>query len=132
MSRLFAYARVSTSEQTTDNQLRDISAAGFSIERKRTVTESVSGSVAAGQRPGFAKLIDRMEEGDVLVVIKLDRLGRNAMDVRATVEKLSALGIEVHCLQLGVTPWGKTQDYSRTRDADAEAPAASEMVSTGW
>jgi hypothetical protein len=45
--------RVSTTEQTTDNQLREISAAGFSIDRKRTVAERVSGSVAAGQRPGF-------------------------------------------------------------------------------
>lgn len=101
MSRLFAYARVSTSEQTTDNQLREISAAGFSIECKRTVTESISGSVAAAQRPGFSKLVDRMEEGDILVVTKLDRLGRNAMDVRSTLEKLTALGIKVHCLQLG-------------------------------
>jgi putative DNA-invertase from lambdoid prophage Rac len=101
MSRLFAYARVSTSEQTTDNQLREISAAGFSIEHKRTVTESISGSVAASLRLGFTKLVDRMEEGDILVVTKLDRLGRNAMDVRTTIEKLSSLGIRVHCLQLG-------------------------------
>src|SRR3954453_12247138 len=100
MSRLFAYARVSTSEQTTDNQLREITAAGFSIERKRTVTESISGSVAASQRPGFTKLMERMEEGEVLVVTKLDRLGRNAMDVRTTLEKLAALSIRVHCLQL--------------------------------
>jgi putative DNA-invertase from lambdoid prophage Rac len=65
------------------------------------VTETISGSVAASQRPGFAKLLDRMEEGDVLVVTKLDRLGRNAMDVRTTLEKLSSLGIRVYCLQLG-------------------------------
>lgn len=101
MSRVFVYARVSTKEQTTDNQLREIKAAGFNIEPKRTVTENISGSVAANQRPGFTKLIDRMEDGDVLVVTKLDRLGRNAMDVRATVEKLAALGVRVHCLQLG-------------------------------
>jgi len=81
--------------------LREISAAGFSIEAKRTVAENISGSVAASQRPGFTKLIDRMEDGDVLVVTKLDRLGRNAMDVRATVEKLAGLGVRVHCLQLG-------------------------------
>lgn len=41
-----------------------------------------------------------MEERDILVVTKLDRLGRNAMDVRSTVEQLAALGITVHCLQL--------------------------------
>jgi putative DNA-invertase from lambdoid prophage Rac len=101
MSRVFAYARVSTVEQTTENQLREIRAAGFSIEARRTVTESISGSVAANQRKGFFKLVDRMEAGDVLVVTKLDRLGRNAMDVRATVEALAATGVRVHCLALG-------------------------------
>jgi putative DNA-invertase from lambdoid prophage Rac len=101
MSRVFAYARVSTIEQTTENQLREIRAAGFSIEARRTVTENVSGSVAANQRKGFSKLADRMEAGDVLVVTKLDRLGRNAMDVRTTVEALAANCVRVHCLALG-------------------------------
>jgi putative DNA-invertase from lambdoid prophage Rac len=101
MSRVFAYARVSTIEQTTENQLREIKAAGFNIEAKRTIAENISGSVAANQRPGFAKLLVKMEAGDVLVVSKLDRLGRNAMDVRGTVEALAASGIRVHCLALG-------------------------------
>lgn len=101
MSRVFAYCRVSTTDQTTDNQAREIEAAGFAIEPKRIIAESVSGSVAASERPGFSKLVDRMESGDILVVTKLDRLGRNAMDVRSTVEALSANGIKVHCLALG-------------------------------
>lgn len=42
-----------------------------------------------------------MENGDVLVVTKLDRLGRNAMDVRKTVEQLAGANIRVHCLALG-------------------------------
>lgn len=42
-----------------------------------------------------------MEDGDVLVVTKMDRLGRNAMDVRATVELLAGMGVKVHCLALG-------------------------------
>jgi len=46
--------------------------------------ETISGSVAASERPGFCRLLDKMEAGDVLVDTKLDRLGRNAMDVRAT------------------------------------------------
>jgi putative DNA-invertase from lambdoid prophage Rac len=99
--RVFAYCRVSTPDQTTDNQTLEIAAAGFAIQSKRIVTESISGSAAASERPGFAKLVDRMEAGDVLVVTKLDRLGRNAMDVRATVEALAATGIKVHCLALG-------------------------------
>ncbi|AIO67470.1 recombinase family protein [Burkholderia oklahomensis] len=101
MSRTFAYARVSTSDQTTANQLREIEAAGFSVDKRRIVSESISGSVSADQRPGFAQLLVKMEEGDVLIVTKLDRLGRNAMDVRATVEGLAERGIRVHCLALG-------------------------------
>jgi putative DNA-invertase from lambdoid prophage Rac len=101
MSRIFAYVRVSTIEQTTENQVREIRTAGFNIEPRRTVKENISGSVATNQRPGFSKLVDRMEEGDVLVVTKLDRLGRNAIDVRATIEQLASIGVRVHCLALG-------------------------------
>ncbi|WP_458367254.1 recombinase family protein [Burkholderia pseudomallei] len=101
MSRVFAYCRVSTAEQTTDNQVVEIRAAGFNIDPRRVVAECVSGSIAAKQRAGFTKLLDRLEDGDVLIVTKLDRLGRNAMDVRATVEELAAVGVRVHCLALG-------------------------------
>jgi putative DNA-invertase from lambdoid prophage Rac len=101
LSRVFAYCRVSTAEQTTDNQVVEIRAAGFNIDPRRVVAECVSGSIAAKQRAGFTKLLDRLEDGDVLIVTKLDRLGRNAMDVRATVEELAAVGVRVHCLALG-------------------------------
>jgi putative DNA-invertase from lambdoid prophage Rac len=92
---------VSTVGQTTDNQLLEIQAAGFVVEPQRVVSETVSGSVAAMERLGFKKLMDRLEAGDVLIVTRLDRLGRNAMDVRATVEKLDGMGVKVHCLALG-------------------------------
>ncbi|QDD65196.1 recombinase family protein [Herbaspirillum seropedicae] len=101
MSRVFAYCRVSTSEQTADNQLNEINAAGFDLQPRRAIVETVSGSVAAMERDGFRRLVDKLESGDVLIVTKLDRLGRNAMDVRATVEGLAADGVRVHCLALG-------------------------------
>jgi putative DNA-invertase from lambdoid prophage Rac len=101
VSRTFAYARVSKLELTTSNQLEEIKAAGFSVEPQRIVTETVSGSTEAFKRPLFAKLVDRLESGDVLIVTKLDRLGRSALDVRSTVEKLAGMGVRVHCLQLG-------------------------------
>ncbi len=111
MPRVFAYCRVSTTDQTTQNQSLEIQAAGFAIQAQRLIEESISGSVAAKERPGFIKLIDRMESGDILVVTKLDRLGRNAMDVRATVEHLANIGVRVHCLALGgvdlTSPAGK-------------------------
>ncbi|MBT9508171.1 recombinase family protein [Rhodoferax sp.] len=103
MSRVFAYCRVSTSDQTTDNQIQEIAGAGFSITSQRTIVETISGSVAARERKGFGQLINKLESGDVLVVTKLDRLGRNAMDVRATVEALEGMGVRVHCLSLGGT-----------------------------
>lgn len=101
MSRTFAYCRVSTVGQTTDNQVKEIQSAGFAIEAQRIIEETVSGSVPSAERKGFQKLLERMEAGDVLVVTKLDRLGRNAMDVRSTVERLAQIGIRVHCLALG-------------------------------
>ncbi|MFS1538205.1 MAG: recombinase family protein [Candidatus Phlomobacter fragariae] len=101
MSRVFAYCRASTLEQTTENQRREIEGAGFNIKPHRIVEENISGSVAANERNGFVKLTDRLEHDDVLVVTKLDRLGRNAMDIRKTVENLSSLGVKVHCLALG-------------------------------
>jgi len=111
MSRVFAYCRVSTSDQTTENQVQEIAAAGFTVTPRRTITETVSGSVAAMERKGFADLLNKLEDGDVLVVTKLDRLGRNAMDVRASIEHLAAIGVRVHCLALGgvdlTSPAGK-------------------------
>ncbi len=111
MSRVFAYCRVSTSDQTTDNQVQEISAAGYKLAPQRIITETVSGSVAAAEREGWGRLLNKLEEGDVLVVTKLDRLGRNAMDVRASVEGLAGMGVRVHCLALGgmdlTSPAGK-------------------------
>lgn len=111
MSRTFLYARVSTSGQFTENQTQEVKAAGFDVQASRVIEETISGSVAAKERPGFQKLLDRMESGDVLIVTKLDRLGRNAMDVRQTVETLAEGGIRVHCLALGgvdlTSPAGK-------------------------
>ena len=101
MPRTFAYVRVSTVGQTTENQVLEIQAAGFKVEQRRVVSETISGSVATSQRRGFNRLIDRLEPDDVLVVTKLDRLGRNAMDVAGTVAKLAEVGVRVHCLALG-------------------------------
>ena len=111
MTRVFAYCRVSTAEQTTDNQIQEIAASGFQIDSRRIIAETVSGSVAAMERKGFLTLLNKLQSGDVLVVTKLDRLGRNAMDVRATVERLASVEVRVHCLALGgadlASPAGK-------------------------
>lgn len=101
MPRTFAYVRVSTTGQTTENQIWEIEAAGFQVEPRRIITETVSGSTAIAQRRGFARLMDRLEAGDILIVTKLDRLGRDAIDVSSTVKALAEMGVRVYCLALG-------------------------------
>jgi putative DNA-invertase from lambdoid prophage Rac len=101
MPRTFAYARVSKTEQNPENQIKEIEAAGFVMEPYRIITETISGSVPIARRKGFERLLDKMEKKDILVVTKLDRLGRDAIDVSTTVAKLEKLGIRVHCLALG-------------------------------
>nr|WP_254066670.1 recombinase family protein [Acidisoma sp. S159] len=100
MSRTFAYVR-STVGQTTEDQIREIEGAGFKVDRRRVVSETVSGSSAIARRPGFQQLLNRLEQDDILIVTKLDRLGRDAIDVSSTVAKLAELGVRVHCLTLG-------------------------------
>lgn len=101
MVRTFAYARVSTLDQNSENQIKEIKDAGFMIESHRLITETISGSIPISRRKGFTRLLDKMEKGDVLVVTKLDRLGRDAIDVSSTIKELEKIGIKVHCLALG-------------------------------
>ena len=101
MSRVFAYCRVSTADQTTDNQIQQIAAEGFTVEEGRAIVETVSGSVPAMERKGFLSLLNKLEASDVLVVTKLDRLGRNVMDVLTSVQRLASMKVKVHCLALG-------------------------------
>ena len=97
---IFGYGRVSTKEQTTENQRREIEAAGYQVEYWYA-DDGVSGKVSAMQRPQFAKMLGQIRDGETLVVTKLDRLGRDAQDVGATIKMLAARHIEVIVLQLG-------------------------------
>ncbi|MCO4875775.1 recombinase family protein [Paraburkholderia caribensis] len=135
MSRNFAYCRVSTIGQHNENQIQEIAASGFVVEKKRIVEESISGSVAALQRPGFESLLKRMEEGDVLIVTKLDRLGRDAMDVGSTIDLLAKTGIKVVCIQLGgmdlTSAAGKLQMQVLTAVAEFERNLLIERTQAG-
>ncbi|MDC8772459.1 recombinase family protein [Roseateles albus] len=101
MSRVFSYSRVSTAEQVTSNQELEIKQAGYSVEPHRSVQEQISGSVQAQKRPAFQALLAKLEEGDTLVVTKLDRIGRDSIDVQQTVELFQTRKIKLVVLQLG-------------------------------
>ncbi|QQX81685.1 recombinase family protein [Shewanella sp. KX20019] len=101
--RIFSYCRVSTTEQTTENQILAIRQKGYEVNDARTISETVSGSVEAMKREKFKMLINhQMERGDMLVVLKLDRLGRDNIDVQNTINLLTDKGIKVACLDLPV------------------------------
>lgn len=108
MSACIAYVRVSTDDQTTENQRRTIDGR-YKIE-KWFVENGVSGSIPAAQRPALAALLAYVREGDTVVVVAIDRLGRNTIDVLTTVEALKQKDVSVVSIREGfdlATPAGK-------------------------
>lgn len=100
----FGYGRVSTGQQTAENQRLELERAGYQIEPEFWFAdEGVSGKVAASQRPAFKRMLGQIRKGETLVVAKLDRLGRDAIDVLQTVRQLGERGVRVVVLQLGTT-----------------------------
>jgi putative DNA-invertase from lambdoid prophage Rac len=99
---VFAYLRVSTRDQTTEQQLSQIAQTGYQVERDRIYVEhGVSGKVPAMDREEFAKLSERLQSGDSVVVSKLDRLGRDILDVIQTVRSFADRNVVLDVLGLG-------------------------------
>lgn len=97
---IFGYGRVSTKEQQSENQRLELVRAGYDVSYW-FADEGVNGKVPALQRAQFRILLDKIRDGETLVVSKLDRLGRDAQDIGATIKMLAARRIEVIVLQLG-------------------------------
>lgn len=96
MTRI-AYYRVSTGGQSIEAQRQ---ALGGGFDREFT-DEGVSGATMAADRPGFAKLMNYVREGDTVFVAALDRLGRDALDVQATVRRLLDMSVTLDVKGLG-------------------------------
>jgi DNA invertase Pin-like site-specific DNA recombinase len=90
------YTRVSTKEQIVENQRREIETAGYKVDFWFE-DEGVSGKMSAMRRPQFAKMLERIRDGETLVVTKLDRLGRDAQDVGPTIKMLASRGDRGRC-----------------------------------
>jgi DNA invertase Pin-like site-specific DNA recombinase len=97
----FAYGRVSTSLQETENQRLELANAGWAIDY--WFADIISGKSASAQRPAFKELLTKIRDGETLLVSKLDRLGRDAIDVLQTVRDLGKRDIKVVVHQLGST-----------------------------
>ena len=84
---IIGYARVSTSEQDTTLQIDALTAAGC----ERIYQEYKSGK--SKDRPELIRCLDALREGDVLIVWRLDRLGRSLKDLIEIVSELESKGV---------------------------------------
>ncbi|WP_161976360.1 recombinase family protein [Mycolicibacterium sp. CH28] len=94
------YARVSTAHQSLDQQMDALTAAG--VDSARVYTDKLSGTSTREQRPGLAALLDYARRGDAIVVVGIDRLGRNAAEVMVTIRDLGERGIVLRSLREGI------------------------------
>lgn len=96
MSRIL-YLRASTADQSVEAQRH---ALGGNFDREFS-DEGVSGATLAKDRPGFAALLSYVREGDTVCLYALDRLGRDALDVQATVRQLMDKGVVLDVRGIG-------------------------------
>lgn len=96
MSKI-AYYRVSTGDQSVEAQRQALNRT-FDREFEDA---GVSGAIRAEDRPGFAKLLSYIREGDTLYVYTIDRLGRDALDVQTIVRRLIGMGVTIDVHGLG-------------------------------
>lgn len=94
------YARVSTLHQSLDQQLDSLTAAG--VDPNRVYSDKLSGASTREQRSGLAALLDYARPGDAIVVVGIDRLGRNAAEVMTTIRDLGERGIVLRSLREGI------------------------------
>lgn len=87
------YARVSTTEQSVDRQIRELQAAGAESVYADT---GVSGAKAS--RPEFDRMLDHLRRGDVVVITELSRIARNTGHLLTLMERFEDEGIGFECL----------------------------------
>lgn len=105
---VLGYARISTGHQSLDQQTDALRSAG--VDPSRVYSDTLSGTTTREQRPQLAALLDYAREGDVIVVVGIDRLGRSASEVMSTIADLLSRGVVIRSIREGVdssTPTGR-------------------------
>ena len=100
--RLFGYSRVSTSQQSLELQLKALRAAG--VTPSRIFSDKATGSNT--DRPGLQTLQVKVEEGDIILVTKLDRLGRDTADMIQIIKQFDEMRVSVRFLDDHITTEG--------------------------
>jgi DNA invertase Pin-like site-specific DNA recombinase len=97
---VLGYARVSTGHQCLDRQVDALTAAG--VDPDRVYSDKLPGMSTREQRPRLVALLDYARQGDAIVVVGIDRLGRNAAEVMTTIRELGERGIVLRSLREGI------------------------------
>lgn len=97
---VLGYMRVSTGHQSLDAQADVLTGAG--VDPNRLYSDELTGTSTREQRPGLAALLDYARPGDIIVVTGIDRLGRNAAEVMATIRDLGQRDIILRSLREGI------------------------------
>ncbi len=100
--RLFGYARVSTSQQSLDVQVKALTAEG--VNANRIFTDKLTGSHV--DRDGLRLLRVKVEDGDVILVKQLDRLGRDTADMIQLIKEFDNAGVAIRFLDDGISTEG--------------------------
>lgn len=100
--RLFGYARVSTSQQCLDGQIKALKNVG--VKSSRIFSDKLTGSNM--DRDGLQLLRVKVEEDDVILVTKLDRLGRDTADMIQLIKEFDGMGVAIRFLDDGISTEG--------------------------
>lgn len=125
---LIGYARVSTQDQNTESQTDALTEAGC----ERIFVDKASGKLA--RRPELDKALEYLRRGDVLVITKLDRLGRSVRNLVELVDVLRERGIDLRVLHQGIdttTPGGMLVFHIMGAIAEFERALLSERTKDG-
>jgi len=130
---VYGYARVSTTKQMKNgNSIEDQTKALRDAGAQEIIVDSYTGTKM--DRPYFTALIDRLQPGDKLIVTKLDRFARTAVDGGTIVRELHSKGIVIHILNMGIaddTPMGKLMVTMLLAFAEFERDMIVERTQTG-
>ena len=111
MSRVYGYARVSSTEQHLDRQIEALTAYG--VEDRHIITDKLSGK--SFDRPGYQTLkCQLLRSGDVLVVKELDRLGRDYEQIKAEWSDLRKMGVDIVVLDMPVLSTADKSDLDKS------------------
>ena len=129
---LYGYMRISTGDRTVDVQRDALVSAG--IPEENIYSDTITGSTRISRRPEFEKLRARLRQGDILVVWKIDRLGRSILDLIDTVFDLLERGVTVRSITDAVdssTPMGRALIELLASVAELERENIRERVRAG-